>query len=113
MRGKGFNHLPAVIHSLDSSVREVVEKVTVDVAAGADARAPVDTGALAASYTPEMDGDTGTAGSNMEYAPYVEYGTVHSGAQPHLVPAADAVDNNMRQYAKQLGDMIEGAARRG
>jgi hypothetical protein len=99
--------------ALPGAAEALVERVTVDVAAGAAARAPIDTGNLAQSYTPEVDGINGTAGSNVEYAPYVEYGTFHSGAQPHLVPAADEVDNNMGMYAKDFKAKLEEAARSG
>lgn len=114
MRGKrGFNHLPAVIAAIPGGAEKLVERVTVDVSAGAAARAPIDTGALAQSYTPDVEGTTGVAGSNMEYAPYVEYGTIHSGAQPHLVPAADEVEGRLGTYSDELRDEIERAARHG
>lgn len=36
---------------------------------------PVDTGQLRQSITHEVEGNTGVIGTNVEYAPYVEYGT--------------------------------------
>lgn len=58
---------------------------------GARVRCPVDTGRLRASImsTPGRDGrgpyvDIGT---NVEYAPFVEYGTMRTRAQPYLRPA--------------------------
>lgn len=58
---------------------------------GARVRCPVDTGRLRASImsTPGRDGrgpyvDIGT---NVQYAPYVEYGTMRTRAQPYLRPA--------------------------
>jgi hypothetical protein len=38
-------------------------------------RCPVDTGQLRQSITHEVEGNTGVIGTNVEYAPYVEYGT--------------------------------------
>lgn len=110
---RGFNHLPAVIRTIDPAAHRLVEKVTIDIAAGAAATAPVDTGALAASYRADVDGLHGEAGSNMEYAPFVEYGTIHTSAQPHLVPAADRVIDAVKVPARQMGIEIEKAARRG
>jgi hypothetical protein len=60
-----------------------------------DARfaAPVDTGNLAQSITPEGPFVTGPGkaegfvGTNVEYAPYVEFGTRFGRAQPFLGPA--------------------------
>lgn len=85
----------------------------MDIAAGAGAAAPVDTGTLAASYTAEVEGLHGTAGTNVEYGPYVEYGTRFAGAQPHLTPAAEKVRRDIQPLARELGDAIEEAARRG
>lgn len=49
---------------------------------------PVDTGALKQSYGAiPISRDEIIIGSDMEYAPYVEYGTSHQAAQPHLTPA--------------------------
>lgn len=52
---------------------------------------PVDTGRLRSSVqsTPGEDskGPYVDIGTNVEYAPYVEYGTMHSPAQPFLRPA--------------------------
>lgn len=110
---KGFNHIPAVIRSIDPAMGKFVEKVVLDIAAGASARAPIDTGALADSYHGESRGLEGTAGSNIEYAPYQEYGTIHNAAQPHLVPAAESVVNSINSYAKILQREAEGAARHG
>lgn len=111
---KGFNHFNAVIEQTRQSAQSLVEKATIDIAANAANDAPRDTGALAESYTAEFPEPLhGVAGSNMEYAPHVEYGTIHTAAQPHLVPAADRVEDSMRQYGKKMGIEIEGAARSG
>lgn len=49
---------------------------------------PVDTGRLRNSITHEVDGKEVFVGSATEYAPHVEYGTIHQKAQPFLRPAA-------------------------
>lgn len=49
---------------------------------------PVDTGRLRNSITHEVDGKEVYIGTNVEYAPPVEYGTVKQKAQPFLRPAA-------------------------
>lgn len=113
-RARSFNHFGAVIRAMPDGAGDVVEKVTQDIAAGAAANAPIDTGALAASYKAEMVGPTeGVAGSNMEYSPYVEYGTLNNGPQPHLVPAADRVLDTLAAAGMAFGDRIERAARNG
>jgi HK97 gp10 family phage protein len=93
-------------------------------------RAPVDTGRLAGSITWATDKKRSAVeppatgrdavdspkdewtlhvGTAVEYAPYMEYGTKRTGAQPYLRPALD--DNRKRAqdiYAKAL----QGAIRR-
>jgi len=54
---------------------------------------PVDTGRLRNSITHTTDDDTVYIGTNVEYAPYVEYGTRYTRAQPFIEPAVvDHID---------------------
>lgn len=46
-------------------------------------RCPVDTGQLRQSITHEVEGNTGVIGTNVEYAPYVEYGTGKYASGPY------------------------------
>lgn len=39
----------------------------------------------------QRDADTYRVGSNVEYAPYVEFGTRHQAAQPFMRPALEKV----------------------
>lgn len=57
---------------------------------------PVDTGNLRNSITHEQGGENfEVVGSNVFYAPYVEYGTSRSKAQPYLKPA---VEDHVQEY---------------
>lgn len=68
---------------------------------------PVDTGNLRNSITNTMDGDdTVVVGTNVEYAPYVEYGTSRTKAQPYLVPA---VENHKKEYGEILASFLKDA----
>lgn len=58
---------------------------------------PVDTGRLRNSITHEVDAKDVYIGSNVEYAPHVEYGTIHQKAQPFLRPAATEHPNTYKQ----------------
>ena len=67
--------------------------------------APVDTGRLrnSISHAVDMDEDRVYIGTNVEYAPYVEMGTVKTAAQPFLQPAAqDHADEYMKLAEKFL-----------
>lgn len=57
---------------------------------------PVDTGNLRNSITHEQGGeDFEVVGTNVEYAPYVEYGTQRMKAQPYIKPA---VEEHVQEY---------------
>lgn len=58
---------------------------------------PVDTGRLRNSITHNVDGNEVYVGSNVEYAPHVEYGTIKQKAQPFLRPAATGHTSTYKQ----------------
>lgn len=62
---------------------------------------PVDTGNLRNSIThaTEDSGHTVVIGSNVEYAPYVELGTVKMSPRPYLRPA---IENHIPEYQSVL-----------
>jgi HK97 gp10 family phage protein len=53
-------------------------------------RCPVDTGRLRSSIQVASGKGWRTVSTNVEYAPYVEFGTRRRGAKPFLFPAAEA-----------------------
>ena len=61
--------------------------------------APVDTGNLRNSITHDVDDVEPAAyiGTNVEYAPYQELGTIHMKAQPFLKPAVADHANTYRE----------------
>lgn len=59
----------------NTSVHNALEKACLLVENDAKTRAPVDTGNLRNSITHEVDDNEGVVGTNVEYAPYVEFGT--------------------------------------
>lgn len=78
-----------IIPELSTAVRDTAYKIERT----AKQNAPVDTGRLKGSITTELDlGGTNPSaeiGTNVEYAPYVEYGTYKMAARPFLNPAYD------------------------
>lgn len=80
---------------------------------GAKRRVPVLTGNLRRSITNgPLAGQTAVAvGTNVEYAPHVEYGTVKMAAQPYLRPAMDedqgeATQEIARVYERFIGEAL-------
>ena len=57
------------------NVRPFLQKAGLLVEATAKLNCPVETGTLRRSITHEVNDDTVYIGTNLEYAPYVEYGT--------------------------------------
>jgi HK97 gp10 family phage protein len=58
------------------------------------------------------DDDTVTVGSNVEYAPYLEYGTKYQRAQPYLRPAIDGRRSDVtRMFRDTLKDEYKKEAR--
>lgn len=70
-------------------VKEVVRDSAYTVERNAKRDCPVDTGRLRASIstTFHKDGFTAEVGTNVEYAPYIEFGTSKMKSQPFLHPA--------------------------
>jgi len=54
----------------------------------AKAKCPVDTGRLRNSISHAAKGNSAYIGSNVEYAPFVEFGSRRQHAKPYLKPAA-------------------------
>lgn len=58
---------------------------------------PVRTGRLRNSNTHVVEDRAVYIGTNVEYAPHVEYGTIHQKAQPFLRPAATEHTSTYKQ----------------
>jgi HK97 gp10 family phage protein len=94
--------------------RKVVLKAAVDVQAGAQELAPVDTGNLRNSIVVQVSKVGSNAarsktvadvGPTAEYGAHVEYGTVHTRPQPYLGPATDDVVPGFLAALAELGEM--------
>lgn len=75
-------------------IRAKNEAAAILVENRAKARCPVDTGALRASITHDSDEGGFIVGTNKEYGPFVELGTIYQSPQAYLVPA---VQENMSE----------------
>ena len=96
------NRLPSLPGLVRAGVRGAVAKAVFDVEAQAKTRAAVDTGALRNSITGQITGDTeGQVTTGVDYAVYVEMGTVKMPARPFMHPAADAVRPSFEAAIKQ------------
>lgn len=77
----------------------VAEEIVTDAKAGA----PVRTGTLRRSYHRQpVDALTQRVGTDLEYAPYVEFGTSKMAARPHFLPAIERGRRTMAKRAAEL-----------
>jgi HK97 gp10 family phage protein len=96
------------------AVKRAVEAATVKALTGAalivegaaKGLAPVDTGNLKGSITYRVGFDHAKVGTNVDYAPYLEYGTVKMSAQPYLRPG---LDSNKSAINKSMAEVYRAA----
>ena len=124
---KMTSHKDEVLDELDEKIEIALEEIGLEAEKYAKMKCTVDTGLLRNSITHALDGEStaiteytddaekqkgsysGNApkesggkrvvyiGTNVEYAPYVEFGTSKQKAQPYLKPA---VTNHIDEYRK-------------
>lgn len=82
------------------AVQRALEKIGLTAEAHAKKECPVDTGRLRNSINHTTDEDSAYIGTNVEYAPYVEYGTSKTAAQPFLRPAATEHSSQYKEILK-------------
>ena len=87
----------------DREARRVVAEVAYEIEADAKELCPVDTGRLRSSITTALAATYPGAevGTNVEYAPYVEFGTYRQQAQPYLTPAAETNRETLRRRIEE------------
>lgn len=82
------NAMKALPEMVKQEIGKAVVKIVLIIEQEAKKRCPVDTGLLRSSITPVVESWAAAhVGTNTEYAPYVEYGTKHTPAQPFFEPA--------------------------
>lgn len=77
-----------VLALLDQKKTQALLAIGAAAEGHAKALTPVDTGRLRNSISHAASGDAAYIGTNVEYAPYVEFGSVHNKAHHMLKKAA-------------------------
>lgn len=98
------NRFPQIAAALPRETSLIVRKAANDIKSHAQVLAPFDLGTLRNSIT--MNAAPGaqraTVSTNVEYAPYQEYGTRFMAPQPFMLPAAERVRPAFIAAMKQL-----------
>lgn len=85
-RVKHVKNYPAVFGKVQDTFLHTAAGV---VEGDAKLLAPVKSGRLRDSITARVDGEQAIIGTNVEYAPYMEYGTKFTKARSYLRPSLD------------------------
>lgn len=136
-----FNHFPELAKALPEIARKLNTAAAMNIQQRAQAKAPVDTGALKNAYytvTQDSDGESGALAAasaanakaqtitghdplpsptaamvvnGMAYAVPVEYGSIHGHAQPSLTPAVAEEAPEYEKAWRALESHLKGAVR--
>lgn len=98
---KMTNHKDEVSNKLDNALKVALEEIGLTAEGFAKKKCPVDTGRLRNSISHTSTEDTAYVGTNVEYAVYVEMGTVNTKPQPYLRPAITEHKDTYRAIVKR------------
>ncbi len=85
----------------DEFLKSAERGMTIFVEGPAKRRTAIDTGRLRNSETTSIDDDTVITGTNVEYGPYVEFGTARQSPQPFMRPAWDEGKGQVVEYMEE------------
>ena len=105
---KVTSHIDDVLPPRDNAIDRALEKIGLVAERYAKEYAPVDTGRLRNSISHEVASDEGAVyiGTNVEYAPYQEFGTRYQSGTPFLRPA---VENHLDEYKAIVENELKNA----
>lgn len=89
-----------VLSEMQKAMKNALEAIGMTAETYAKENTPVDTGRLRNSIAHATDDDSAYIGSNVEYAPYVELGTVKQKAHHMLQKAATEHTDEYKKIVK-------------
>lgn len=95
------SHKDEVLDELDNALEVALEEIGLTAEGFAKKKCPVDTGRLRNSISHASTEGTAYVGTNVEYAVYVEMGTVNTKPQPYLRPAVTEHKDTYRAIVKR------------
>lgn len=102
------SHIPEVTEEMNEKVHNWLEAIGLDAAGTAARYAPVDTGRLKNSISHQVvDAEQAVyIGTNVEYAPYQEFGTSRGVAGKHFIQFGCTA--HMSEYRSMLENELKG-----
>ncbi len=106
-----FDDFPRIIRAMPEIAAAIVGKISEDGAAATKAEIVrqhiIDTGRYLNSWEAEdtktsPQGATGGWASDVEYGPYLEYGTRYMAARPHVIPVAEKMQDELTKVWHEL-----------
>lgn len=110
---------------IKNPVQEAIKKITKFLMDTVRVSTPVDTARLRSNITSKVIGETGEVATNVEYAPFVEYGTVRMEARHVMMGTSRRIfgegmftysigqlRHHIDDFTKDLGDKIKVALRK-
>lgn len=96
------NNVAQVAAALNSAIAKALTMIGQQAEGYAKMMCPVDTSRLKNSITNQIDMQDNSVyiGTNVEYAPYVELGTIRQDPHPYLKPAASEHGDEYRSILK-------------
>lgn len=98
------DNMSQINQELAKKIARALEAVGATAEAYAKELCPVDTGRLRDSITYSVNDNTVYLGSDVEYAPYVEFGTHKQKPQPFMSPA---MQDHLDEYKAILEDFLQ------
>lgn len=98
------DNIQQAIKDKDERVERALVQIGLMMERYAQSICPVDTGRLRSSITNDHDDTSVIVGTNVEYAPYVEYGTSRQRAQPYLKPS---VQDHLDEYKSIIENSLK------
>ena len=99
------NNANEVLEEFHEQIDVALETIGLVAEGYAKRLCPVDTGRLRNSISHAVDNNAAYIGTNVDYAVYVEMGTVKTRAQPYLKPA---IVDHTDQYQEIVNKAIRG-----
>ena len=106
MSVKVISRMQEFLNASDDQLEVAMEEIGLLAERYAKEEAPFDTGRLKNSISHDSDKDSAVIGTNVEYAPYQEFGTVKQpGGHPFLRPS---VQNHIGEYRNRVLTRLRG-----